>query len=171
MKRMVMAILTLSVALLPTSQIGSARASDESTPLVPVPQALLTGSTSLVTTGKSSKLTIRCTESIADPHLSGHVSGNTNVVGKVQCTAPIGQISARTALYRDGALVNDGGQRNAFLKAYLTANAAAYCYTGTYTGRMTWTVIFPPGFVPAKAQGEVVSKSKYLSCDDGTRPH
>jgi hypothetical protein len=54
---------------------------------------------------------ITCSANVQNPHNSSHVNGTVNVVVTLLCTATVPQINIRAALYRNGVLVKDSGQR------------------------------------------------------------
>jgi hypothetical protein len=92
--------------------------------------------------------TIVCTPNVQNPHNSSHVNGTINVVVTLTCTSVVPQINIRAALYKNGLLVKDSGQRTFNNTAFAQNNAAVPCSNGTYQGWMSYGVLFPPGFTP-----------------------
>ncbi len=91
---------------------------------------------------------ITCTPQVQYPHKSTHVPGTVNVVVTLTCTAPVSGINIRAALYRNGALVSDSGQKSFSGTSFASHNAAEPCHNATYQGWMSYGVAFPPGYVP-----------------------
>ena len=87
------------------------------------------------------------------PHKSTHVPGTVNVVTVVTCTAPVPQINIRAALYRNGILVKDSGQKAVYNSPSAQNNAAVTCSNGSYQGWGSFGVLFPPGYVPQTGTG------------------
>jgi hypothetical protein len=85
---------------------------------------------------------------VQNPHNSSHVNGTVNVVVTLTCTSAVPQINIRAALYFNGNLVKDSGQRTVNNSSSAQNNAAVPCRNGTYQGWMSYGVLFPPGFVP-----------------------
>jgi len=105
--------------------------------------------------------TIVCTPTVQNPHKSTHVPGTVNVVVTLSCTQPVPGINIRAALYLNGLLVKDSGQKTVNNSAFAQHNAAVPCQSGTYQGWMSYGVLFPPGYVPptgaSSGFGNVVS--------------
>lgn len=107
---------------------------------------------------------IVCRPNVQQPHNSSHVRGTINVVSTVTCTQAVASIAVRTALYRNRKRVRMTGARY-FPNSRLGANNAAVpCRPGTYLGAMSWTVRFPPGYVPAVVTRLAWGDTRKLSC-------
>jgi hypothetical protein len=91
---------------------------------------------------------ITCSANVQNPHNSSHVNGTVNVVVTLLCTATVPQINIRAALYRNGVLVKDSGQRTINNNVVAQNNAAEPCHNATYQGWMSYGVLFPPGYTP-----------------------
>lgn len=92
--------------------------------------------------------TIVCTPNVQNPHNSSHVNGTINVVVTLSCTGVVPQINIRAALYKNGLLVKDSGQKTVNNTTFAQNNAAVPCSNGTYQGWMSYGVLFPPGYTP-----------------------
>ncbi|HEV7756131.1 MAG TPA: hypothetical protein VGO94_09770 [Mycobacteriales bacterium] len=108
--------------------------------------------------------TIVCTPNVQNPHNSSHVNGTVNVVVTLSCTAPVSQINIRAALYRNGALVRDSGQRTVNGSSFAQNNAAEPCHNATYQGWMSYGVAFPPGYVPPTGSGSGYGSAVTITC-------
>lgn len=107
---------------------------------------------------------IVCTGNVQNPHKSSHVPGTVNVVVTLACTASVPQINIRAALYRNGLLVKDSGQKTVNNSSFAQHNAAVPCQNGTYQGWMSYGVLFPPGYVPPTGAGSGFGNSVSITC-------
>jgi hypothetical protein len=108
--------------------------------------------------------TITCTPQVQNPHNSSHVNGTVNVVVTLKCTSVVPQINIRAALYFNGNLVKDSGQRTVNNSSSAQNNAAVPCKNGTYQGWMSYGVLFPPGFVPPTGAGSGFGNAVSITC-------
>jgi hypothetical protein len=92
------------------------------------------------------------------------VNGTVNVVVTLKCTAAVTQIGIRAALYRNGNLVKDSGQKNFFGTSSGQNNAAEPCHTATYQGWMSYVVVFPPGYVPPTGSSSGFGNAVPITC-------
>jgi hypothetical protein len=106
----------------------------------------------------------RCATRVQHPHKSTHVPGNVNVVVTLFCTAQVPQINIRAALYRNGSLVRDSGQKSVYNVSYAAHNAATPCVSGWYQGWMSYSVLFPPGYSPPTGASSGFGNSVYITC-------
>ncbi|RJL31785.1 hypothetical protein [Bailinhaonella thermotolerans] len=107
---------------------------------------------------------IVCTPRVHNPHKSHHVPGTVNVVATVQCTAPVPLIAIRTALYRNGRLVKDSGQKNVRNAAKASNNAAEKCHSAAYRGWMAYHVRFPAGYRPPSGGSSGFGAEVRIAC-------
>ena len=107
---------------------------------------------------------IVCTGNVQNPHKSTHVPGTVNVVVTLTCTARVPQINIRAALYRNGLLVKDSGQKTVNNTSFASHNAAVPCVSGTYRGWMSTGVLFPPGYIPPTSAGSAFGNSVSITC-------
>ncbi|HZM75107.1 MAG TPA: hypothetical protein VFC19_05235 [Candidatus Limnocylindrales bacterium] len=105
-----------------------------------------------------------CTGNVQNPHKSTHVPGTVNVVVTLTCTSTVPQINIRAALYRNGLLVKDSGQKTVNNSSFAQHNAAVPCVNGTYRGWMSFGVLFPPGYVPQTGAGSAFGNSVSITC-------
>jgi hypothetical protein len=107
---------------------------------------------------------IVCNGNVQNPHKSTHVPGTVNVVVTLTCTSTVPQINIRAALYRNGLLVKDSGQKTVNNSSFAQHNAAVPCQNGTYRGWMSFGVLFPPGYVPPTGAGSGYGNSVSITC-------
>jgi hypothetical protein len=115
-------------------------------------------------TGPIAAATIVCTPTVQNPHKSTHVPGTVNVVVTLSCTSAVPQINIRAALYKNGLLVKDSGQKSVFNTAFAQHNAAVPCSNGTYQGWMSYGVLFPPGYVPQTGASSGFGNAVSITC-------
>ncbi len=108
--------------------------------------------------------TITCTPNVQNPHNSSHVNGTINVVVTLTCTAPVSQINIRAALYKNGTLVKDSGQKTFNGTASAQNNAAVPCSNGTYQGWMSYGVAFPAGYTPPTGASSGYGNAVSITC-------
>jgi hypothetical protein len=108
--------------------------------------------------------TITCTPNVQNPHNSSHVNGTVNVVVTLTCTSVVPQINIRAALYFNGNLVKDSGQKTVNNSNVARNNAAVPCKNGTYQGWMSYGVLFPPGFVPQTGASSGFGNAVSITC-------
>ncbi|MEV6600112.1 hypothetical protein AB0M36_25150 [Actinoplanes sp. NPDC051346] len=106
---------------------------------------------------------IICDLRVDYPHKSSHVPGTVNVVGNVNCTAPVSAIYMAVGLARNGSLVSVTNYSNSG-QASLRGNTATACVNGAYQGVESVTVVFPPGFTPPTASGTALSPGVSIVC-------
>jgi hypothetical protein len=107
---------------------------------------------------------IVCTPNVQNPHNSSHVNGTVNVVVTLSCTSVVPQINIRAALYFNGLLVRDSGQRTVNNSNFAQNNAAVPCRNGTYQGWMSYGVLFPPGYVPPTGASSGFGNAVSITC-------
>ena len=107
---------------------------------------------------------ITCYPNVQNPHKSTHVPGTVNVVVTLTCTAPVPQINSRAALYRNGRLVKDSGQKSVYNTSFASHNAATACVSGWHQGWMSYGVLFPPGYSPPTGASSGFGNSVYITC-------
>lgn len=107
---------------------------------------------------------IVCTPQVQNPHNSSHVNGTVNIVVTLKCTSAVPQINIRAALYFDGRLVKQSGQRTVRNSSSAKNNAAVPCRSGTYQGWMSFGVLFPPGYVPPTGASSGFGRAVPISC-------
>lgn len=112
----------------------------------------------------SNLATITCVITVDDPHNSHHVPDNVNVSSKIQCTSQVASLSIGVSLFQFGFPVSYGGDSN-FGNAFIKANAATLCVSGTYFAVANGTVIFPPGYWPIGGNIEQISRQVDIRCD------
>jgi len=105
-----------------------------------------------------------CVANVQNPHKSVHVPGTVNVVVTLTCNATVPQINIRAALYRNGLLVRDSGQKTVNNSNFAQHNAAVPCRNGTYRGWMSFGVLFPPAHVPQTGAGSLFGNSVFITC-------
>lgn len=139
------AVLLAGAATTPASAAGGV-APDAASPSSV--RAAATQAQAVSSTVSGARAAITCTPQVQYPHKSTHVPGTVNVVVTLSCTAPVSGINIRAALYRNGALVRDSGQKTVSGTSFASHNAAEPCHNATYQGWMSYGVAFPPGYVP-----------------------
>lgn len=152
--------------------VGTAATANAAGPAAPAAAAATSasGSGQIVATmsAPSGQMTaaavIVCTPNVQNPHNSTHVPGTVNVVVTLSCTAPVRSINIRAALYRNGLLVRDSGQRTVNNSSFAQHNAAVPCQNATYQGWMSYGVLFPPGFVPPTGSGSGFGNVVSITC-------
>jgi hypothetical protein len=97
------------------------------------------------------------------PHNSSHAPGRINVVGRVDCSAPIAEIDLIEALF-SGNTVANAKQRVAPNFATLSVQADIACVPGTYFGLADAILIAPPGYSPPGIHAVFESPPVSLSC-------
>jgi hypothetical protein len=107
---------------------------------------------------------IVCRPNVQNPHNSSHVRGTVNVVVTLKCTAAVRQINIRAALYFNGRLVKQSGQRTFNNTGSAQNNAAVPCRNGTYQGWMSYGVLFPPRYVPPTGAGSGFGRAVRITC-------
>lgn len=107
---------------------------------------------------------ILCTENIQYPHKSTHVPENVNVVGTLECTAPVSELVLNVGLYYNHVLVSQSGPVTVYGSSYDQATAATACVNGLYGGAAHGYVVFPPGFVGNGQLPVVFSPNVPITC-------
>ena len=104
-----------------------------------------------------------CDSQVHYPHKSMHFPGTVNVLATVTCTSSIPQIRMTVMLERDGVQVASSTVSNSG-SAVLSGHAATPCVNGTYQGRASATVTFPPGIIPIIRTRNKTSKQIPIIC-------
>jgi hypothetical protein len=107
---------------------------------------------------------IVCVPNVQLPHNSKHVPGTINVVTTVACTKPVKSLAVRTGLYRNRKRVKISGTRYFPGSRFGVNNAAMRCRPGTYSGAVSWTVRFPPRYVPSVQTKLAWGNMRKLTC-------
>ncbi|MEW1748923.1 hypothetical protein ACIQU1_10990 [Streptomyces angustmyceticus] len=91
------------------------------------------------------------------PHYSHHAHADNrhmvNVTADIKCSKRVAQLAIRVALYKNGRLYKQSGNRVNLGKNKVSQNAARRCVKRqNYTGYSTGVVTFPPGYTPHTKQ-------------------
>ncbi|MGI5262079.1 hypothetical protein [Streptomyces angustmyceticus] len=91
------------------------------------------------------------------PHYSHHAHADNrhmvNVTADIKCSKPVAQLAIRVALYKNGRLYKQSGNKVNAGKSKVGQNAARRCVKRqNYTGYSAGVVTFPPGYTPRTKQ-------------------
>jgi hypothetical protein len=155
--RVVLAAVCAALALA-TAPAGAASAAANAA----TPAAVSVGTGFKAESPKSPQNTIVCSFILSIPD-STSVPGQVSGLAEIDCTAPVASISILFNLYRDGTLVATRFNEIAG-NSFLVAGNSTPCVNGTYTDQATAEVVFPPGYVPPEADGELDSPAVSITC-------
>ena len=93
-----------------------------------------------------------------------HFPGTVNVEARLKCSSAVSGIQMTIGLERDGVEVASRTFTNAGSTS-LDGNAATLtCINGTYQGRATATVTFPPRHLPSSETNTKTSVRRPIKC-------